>query len=160
VLLFTAQATSTQLVVAQPQKPSPLAPVVSTVKQPLSVTENVRKTVLEWSLTVLTKEVKTAPGEYKVYSTRNGIAHQLEHMLLKAPPAVQFGRLFSALGSDSNAFTSYDQLFTRHRRADKLKALVLEADRMQNALINAEQLTSEKRVVISSCRVKITQTTA
>jgi len=42
-------------------KPSPLAPVVSTVKQPLSVTENVRKTVLENGLTVLTKEVKTAP---------------------------------------------------------------------------------------------------
>jgi zinc protease len=133
------------------------------VTQPLSVTENVRKTVLENGLTVLTKEVKTAPVVsvqvwYKIGSRNeapgvNGIAHQLEHMLFKGTTSrpIQFGRLFSALGSDSNAFTSYDQTaYFGTVERDKLKALlVLEADRMQNALINAEQLTSEKRVVIS-----------
>jgi len=45
--------------------------------------------------------------------------------------------------SDSNAFC-YDQTAYFTVEQDKLKALlVLEADRMQNALINAEQLTSE-----------------
>jgi zinc protease len=83
----------------------------------------------------------------------NGIAHQLEHMLFKGTTSrpIQFGRLFSALGSDSNAFTSYDQTaYFGTVERNKLKALLtLEADRMQNALINAEQLSSEKRVVIS-----------
>lgn len=130
---------------------------------PLSVTENVRKTVLDNGLTVLTKQVKTAPVVtvqvwYKVGSRNeapgvNGIAHQLEHMMFKGTTSrpIQFGRLFSALGSESNAFTSYDQTayFGTVERG-KLRALLeLEADRMQNALINAEQLNSEKRVVIS-----------
>lgn len=130
---------------------------------PLSVTENVRKTVLDNGLTVLTKPVKTAPVVtvqvwYKIGSRNeapgvNGIAHQLEHMLFKGTTSrpIQFGRLFSALGSESNAFTSYDQTayFGTVERG-KLRALLeLEADRMQNALINAEQLESEKRVVIS-----------
>jgi zinc protease len=130
---------------------------------PLTVTENVRKIVLENGLTVLTKEVHTAPVVtvqmwYKVGSRNeepgvNGIAHQLEHMMFKGTKnrPIQFGRLFSALGSDSNAFTSYDQTaYYGTVERDKLKALlVLEADRMQNSLIDAEQLASEKRVVIS-----------
>ncbi|MBW4568497.1 MAG: insulinase family protein [Tolypothrix carrinoi HA7290-LM1] len=134
-------------------------------KKPTSrtVTENVNKTVLENGLTVLTKEVHTAPVVtvqvwYKVGSRNeepgvNGIAHQLEHMMFKGTRnrPIQFGRLFSALGSDSNAFTSYDQTaYYGTLEREKLKALlVLEADRMQNSLIDAEQLSSEKQVVIS-----------
>ncbi|MCX7597048.1 MAG: insulinase family protein, partial [Fischerella sp.] len=128
-----------------------------------SISENVSKTVLENGLTVLTKEVHSAPVVtvqvwYKVGSRNeepgvNGIAHQLEHMMFKGTKnrPIQFGRLFSALGSDSNAFTSYDQTaYYSTAERDKLNALLtLEADRMQNALINTEQLASEKRVVIS-----------
>jgi zinc protease len=130
---------------------------------PSTLTENVRKTVLENGLTVLTKEVHTAPVVtvqvwYKVGSRNeepgvNGIAHQLEHMMFKGTlnRPIQFGRLFSALGSDSNAFTSYDQTaYYGTVERNKLKALlVLEADRMQNSQIEPEQLASEKRVVIS-----------
>ncbi|BAY18274.1 peptidase M16-like protein [Anabaenopsis circularis NIES-21] len=128
-----------------------------------TITANVRKTILENGLIVLTKEVHTAPVVsvqmwYKVGSRHeapgvNGIAHQLEHMMFKGTKdrPVQFGRLFNALGSDSNAFTSYDQTaYYSTIERDKLKALlVLEADRMQNSLIEPEQLASEKRVVIS-----------
>ncbi|MCC5648788.1 insulinase family protein [Nostoc sp. XA013] len=130
---------------------------------PSTLTENVRKTVLENGLTILTKEVHTAPVVtaqvwYKVGSRNeepgvNGIAHQLEHMMFKGTKnrPIQFGRLFSALGSDSNAFTSYDQTaYYGTVERNKLKALlVLEADRMQNSQIQPEQLASEKRVVIS-----------
>jgi len=128
-----------------------------------TLTENVHKTVLENGLTVLIKEVHTAPVVtvqvwYKVGSRNeepgvNGIAHQLEHMMFKGTlnRPIQFGRLFSALGSDSNAFTSYDQTaYYGTVERNKLKALlVLEADRMQNSQIEPEQLASEKRVVIS-----------
>ncbi|MEH2384378.1 MAG: pitrilysin family protein [Nostoc sp.] len=130
---------------------------------PSTLTENVRKTVLENGLTILTKEVHTAPVVtvqvwYQVGSRNeepgvNGIAHQLEHMMFKGTKnrPIQFGRLFSALGSDSNAFTSYDQTaYYGTVERNKLKALlVLEADRMQNSQIEPEQLASEKRVVIS-----------
>ncbi len=130
---------------------------------PPTITQNVQKTVLENGLTVLTKEVPTAPVVtvqvwYRVGSRNeapgvNGIAHQLEHLMFKGTQArpIQFGRLFSALGSESNAFTSYDQTaYFGTVERDKLNALLtLEADRMQNAVISDEHLTSEKRVVIS-----------
>ncbi|AFY46013.1 putative Zn-dependent peptidase [Nostoc sp. PCC 7524] len=129
----------------------------------LSFTQGVQKTVLDNGLTVLTKEVHTAPVVsvqvwYKVGSRNevkgeNGISHQLEHLMFKGTKdrPVQFGRLFSALGSQFNAFTSYDETaYFGTVEQDKLEALLtLEADRMANALIESEQLTSEKRVVIS-----------
>lgn len=128
-----------------------------------TVNGNVRKTVLENGLTVITKEAHTAPVVtvqvwYKVGSRNeesgvNGIAHQLEHMMFKGTTnrPVQFGRLFSALGSDSNAFTSFDQTayYATAERKQLKSLLVLEADRMQNSLVGTEQLASEKRVVIS-----------
>ncbi|WP_414589456.1 M16 family metallopeptidase [Scytonema sp. PCC 10023] len=125
--------------------------------------ENVGKTVLDNGLTVLTREVHSNPVVtvqvwYKVGSRNeepglNGIAHQLEHMMFKGTKnrPIQFGRLLSALGSDSNAFTSYDQTaYYNTAERDKLTALLeLEADRMQNAVIDSVELASEKRVVIS-----------
>lgn len=128
-----------------------------------TLTRGVQKTVLENGLTVLTKEIHTAPVVsvqvwYRVGSRNeeagvNGISHQLEHLLFKGTQSrpIQFGRLFSALGSASNAFTSYDMTaYFGTVSSDKLEALlVLEADRMRHALIDDEQLESEKRVVIS-----------
>ncbi|WP_026082429.1 M16 family metallopeptidase [Mastigocladopsis repens] len=137
--------------------------IVSKKTEPLLLTENVRKTVLNNGLAVLTKEVHSSPVVtvqvwYKVGSRNeepglNGIAHQLEHMMFKGTKnrPIQFGRLLSALGSDSNAFTSYDQTaYYNTAERDKLTALLeLEADRMQNALIDSVGLAGEKRVVIS-----------
>lgn len=129
----------------------------------VSFTQGVQKTVLDNGLTVLTKEVHTAPVVsvqvwYKVGSRNevkgeNGLSHQLEHLMFKGTTArpVQFGRLFSALGSQFNAFTSYDETaYFGTVQRDRLEALLtLEADRMENSLIGTEQLKSEKRVVIS-----------
>ncbi len=129
----------------------------------LSLTQGVKKTVLANGLTVLTKEVHTAPVVsvqvwYRVGSRNevpgiNGLSHQLEHLLFKGTQArpIQFGRLFSALGSESNAFTSYDETayFGTVERSKLGALMTLEADRMQNTIIGPEQLKSEKRVVIS-----------
>lgn len=138
--------------------PTAVAPVSA-----VSFIQGVQKTVLDNGLTVLTKEVHTAPVVsvqvwYKVGSRNevkgeNGISHQLEHLMFKGTTdrPVQFGRLFSALGSQFNAFTSYDETaYFGTVQRDKLEALLtLEADRMENSLVGPEQLTSEKRVVIS-----------
>jgi zinc protease len=128
-----------------------------------TLTRGVQKTVLDNGLTILTKEIHTAPvvsvqvwycvGSRNEEAGVNGISHQLEHLLFKGTRSrpIQFGRLFSALGSASNAFTSYDMTaYFGTVSSDKLEALlVLEADRMRHALIDDEQLESEKRVVIS-----------
>ncbi|WP_239651780.1 insulinase family protein [Neosynechococcus sphagnicola] len=128
-----------------------------------SLTQGVQHSRLPNGLTVLTKEVHTAPVVtvqvwYQVGSQHeprgwNGISHQLEHLLFKGTRnrPIQFGRLFSALGSDSNAFTSYDQTayFGTVERTQLRTLLVLEADRMQHTLIDSERLASEQRVVIS-----------
>lgn len=167
IVLFSGQPASTQTLPATApgklSKPIAASPTQPSSDSALSLTQDVRKTVLENGLTVLTKEVNTAPVVtvqvwYRVGSRDetpgiNGIAHQLEHLMFKGTKdrPIQFGRFFSALGSESNAFTSYDQTaYFGTVEQDKLKALlVLEADRMMNSIIGEKELTSEKRVVIS-----------
>jgi zinc protease len=138
---------------------APTAPA----KNPPTLTATVRKTTLANGMTILTKEVHNAPVVtvqvwYKIGSRDeatgvNGIAHQLEHMLFKGTKErpIQFGRLFAALGSNFNAFTSYDQTayFGTVEKNKLTSLLTLEADRMQNSTIDTEKLTGEKRVVIS-----------
>ncbi|NET02354.1 MAG: insulinase family protein [Sphaerospermopsis sp. SIO1G1] len=133
------------------------------IKDSINITNNLQKTVLENGLTVLTKEVHhtpvvTAQIWYEVGSIyespgMNGITHQLEHMMFKGTKLrpIQFYKLFSALGSNHNGFTSYEQTAYYHTaEKDKLPALLeLEADRMENLLIDGQQLSSEKQVVIS-----------
>ena len=168
--IITAEATVAADVIKKPlaqplgtriAKPSK-APTVPT-KNPATLTANVKKTVLANGLTILSKEVHSAPVVtvqvwYKIGSRDeatgvNGIAHQLEHMLFKGTKdrPVQFGRLFAALGSNFNAFTSYDQTayFGTVEKNKLTSLLTLEADRMQNSTIDTEKLTGEKRVVIS-----------
>lgn len=129
----------------------------------LSITAGVQKTVLDNGLTVITKEIHTAPvvsvqvwyrvGARNETAGQNGISHQLEHLMFKGTQArpIQFGRFFSALGSQFNAFTSYDETaYFNTVESDKLNAvLVLEADRMANTVIDSPQLQSEQKVVIS-----------
>lgn len=128
-----------------------------------ALSQDVQKSVLANGLTVLLKVVPTAPVVtvqvwYQVGSCHepqgwNGLSHQLEHLMFKGTQTrpIQFGRLFSALGSDSNAFTSYEQTaYFNTAEAEKLSVLLaLEADRMTQIQIEAEALASEKGVVIS-----------
>ncbi len=161
----TESRSATEIAKQPVTKPSK-APTVPTDKPaalPTTLTTNVKKTVLANGLTVLTKEVRSAPvltvqvwyniGSRNEAPGVNGIAHQLEHMLFKGTKdrPIQFGRLFAALGSSSNAFTSYDQTaYYGTVEKNKLTSLLtLEADRMQNATIDAEKLAGEKKVVIS-----------
>ena len=137
--------------------------VSATATPATNLTQGVQKVVLENGLVVLTKSIKTAPVVcvqiwYRV-GARNeprhlcGISHQLEHLMFKGTKTrpVQFGRLFSAIGSASNAFTSYDMTaYYGTARRDQLETLLtLEADRMMNTVINEESFQSERRVVIS-----------
>ncbi len=155
LLLSVVPFSETLLQAATPTAVTPVSGV--------ALTQGVQKTLLDNGLTVLTKEVHTTPVVsvqvwYKVGSRNevkgeSGISHQLEHLMFKGTTErpVQFGRLFSALGSQFNAFTSYDEtVYFGTVQRDKLQALLtLEADRMKNALVGSDQLQSEKRVVVS-----------
>lgn len=123
----------------------------------------VYKGILRNGLTVLLREVHTTPvvsvqvwyqvGVRNESTELNGISHQLEHLMFKGTRQrpIQFGQLFSALGSQSDAFTSYDHTaYINTAARHNLEALLmLEADRMQQLQINQAALTREKQVVIS-----------
>ncbi len=163
VVAETIVAQTTKKPIVQPSKAPTVPAKTSAPPATDKLTGNVKKTVLANGMTVLTKEVRSAPVVtvqvfYKIGSRDeapgvNGIAHQLEHMLFKGTKdrPVQFGRLFAALGSNFNAFTSYDQTayFGTAEKNKLTSLLTLEADRMQNSTIDTEKLTGEKRVVIS-----------
>ena len=88
-----------------------------------------------------------------------GIAHFLEHMMFKGTPTrgpKQFARLVEENGGQDNAFTSQDVTsYFVDIAADKLDLVIeLEADRMQNLLLTAKQIASEREVVIEERRTR------
>src|SRR2546428_8031373 len=88
-----------------------------------------------------------------------GIAHFLEHMMFKGTPAHgrgQFARLVEQNGGQDNAFTSQDvTAYFVDIVADKLDlVLELDADRMQNLLLDPKQIDSERQVVLEEWRTR------
>ena len=94
---------------------------------------------------------------YKVGSVdepidQTGLSHALEHMMFKGTAKVPNGelsRIVSKFGGSQNAFTSnhftgYYQLYPANRLA---LALELEADRMKNLILTAEDFTPEMQVI-------------
>ncbi len=115
-------------------------------------------------LTVLTKEVHTAPVVYfsiwyKVGSVneqlgQSGMSHLLEHMMFKGTKTRQPGQISALLqnnGAEFNATTSFDRTnYFETLASDRLElAMQLEADRMQNSLFDPAQHHKEMSVVRS-----------
>ena len=88
-----------------------------------------------------------------------GIAHFLEHMMFKGTPTYgprQFARLVEQNGGQDNAFTSQDVTsYFVNIAADRLDLVIeLEADRMQNLLLDPKEIESERQVVIEERRTR------
>jgi zinc protease len=88
-----------------------------------------------------------------------GIAHFLEHMMFKGTPRHgprEFARLVEANGGNDNAFTSQDVTsYFVNIAADRLDLVIdLEADRMQNLLLDPKDIESEREVVIEERRTR------
>ena len=130
-------------------------------------TEDVRRTVLDNGLVVLTKEVHTSPIVtsmiwYRVGSRNEelghtGKSHFLEHMLFKGTDRFKKGQidlLTLKNGGGNNAFTSHD--FTAYYfnfASDRWDvALEIEADRMVNCTFEPDEFESEKKVVIEELK--------
>jgi zinc protease len=130
-------------------------------------TEDVRRTVLDNGLVVLTKEVHTSPIVtsmiwYRVGSRneelgQTGKSHFLEHMLFKGTDRFKKGEIDLITlknGGGNNAFTSHD--FTAYYfnfASDRWEiALEIEADRMVNCAFEPEEFEAEKKVVIEELK--------
>ncbi len=88
-----------------------------------------------------------------------GIAHFLEHLMFKGTPTYgrgQFARLVEQNGGQDNAFTSQDVTsYFVNIAADRLDLVIeLEADRMQNLLLDSKEIDSERQVVIEERRTR------
>ena len=128
------------------------------------MTEALTQTTLSNGLKVLLKEVHTAPiisswlwyrvGSRDEIQGRTGVSHWVEHMQFKGTdqfPANLLDKAISREGGTWNAFTYMDwTAYFETMPADKIDlALRLEADRMSNSRFLAEEVDSERTVIIS-----------
>ena len=126
--------------------------------------DNLTQTTLSNGLKVLLKEVHTAPiisswlwyrvGSRDEVPGHTGVSHWVEHMQFKGTeqfPANELDRSISREGGSWNAFTYIDwTAYFETMPADKIDlALRLEADRMSNSRFLAEEVASERTVIIS-----------
>lgn len=115
-------------------------------------------------LQVILKPVHTAPvvshwiwyrvGGRNEYPGKTGISHWVEHMMFKGTPTFPKGSIMLEVnrnGGVLNGFTSQDYTaYFETLPADRLDlALRIESDRMANSLIDADEVTSERTVIIS-----------
>ncbi len=88
-----------------------------------------------------------------------GISHVLEHMMFKGTPAHpsgEFSRIIAENGGRENAFTGadYTAYFQQLEKSRLGIAFELEADRMQNLLLDEKEFAKEIRVVMEERRLR------
>jgi zinc protease len=126
--------------------------------------ENLTTTHLSNGLPVLIKESHVAPVAsfwifYRVGSRNElpgmtGISHWLEHMLFKGSerfPRGEFDKAIARAGGMANGMTAQDwTTYFETLPAERIDlALAFEADRMVNTVIEAEEVESERSVILS-----------
>ena len=135
-------------------------------------TADVRRTVLDNGLVVLTRESHRSPtvtsmiwyrvGAADEVAGHTGSSHFLEHMLFKGTE--RYGKGIIDLvtmrnGGSNNAFTSYD--FTAYYfsfASDRWQtALDIEADRMVHTIFDPAEFEAEKNVVIEELKSGLDQ---
>ena len=91
---------------------------------------------------------------------KGGIAHLLEHLMFRGTKRVkgqEFNRIAEQNGMESNAFTSQD-VTAYHQFVDISRlelAMFLEADRMQNLVINDSDFITERNIVFQERKQRI-----
>ena len=127
-------------------------------------TDKVTKTRLSNGLTVLLKEVHTAPlisfwiwyrvGSRNELPGQTGISHWVEHMMFKGTKRFPGDMADKAIARDGGVFNAMTWIdFTAYYAtmpADKIDfVLRLESDRMGRALFPPKEVASERTVIIS-----------
>ena len=124
----------------------------------------IRRVVLDNGLIVLLREMHHAPVAsfwvwYRVGSRNEragttGISHWTEHMLFKGTPTYPQGEFDKAVAREGGVFNGMTWIdFTTYFEtlpSDRIDlALRVEADRMTNAVFDAEETELERTVIIS-----------
>jgi zinc protease len=124
---------------------------------------------LDNGLRVLVKEDRRAPvvvtmvwyraGSMDEVTGSTGVAHVLEHMMFKGTGKLapgEFSRVIARAGGRDNAFTNRDYTaYYQQLHKSKLDlALELEADRMRNLTLSADEFSREIRVVMEERRLR------
>ncbi|MEE2779718.1 MAG: pitrilysin family protein [Myxococcota bacterium] len=91
---------------------------------------------------------------------RTGMAHLFEHMMFKATSnhgEGEFDRIMEQHGAETNAATWEDWTYYRQKLPSGNLDLVcgLEADRMENLILDHDQLESEREVVINERLLRV-----
>jgi len=122
-----------------------------------------RRTKLDSGITVVTErmdEVRSVStgfwfdvGSRDEPDTIAGTSHFLEHLLFKGTPrrsAKDIADAFDAVGGDINAFTGkeYTCYYNRVLDDDLSMALDILSDMVRNSVIDAEELGSERKVIL------------
>ncbi|WP_051396137.1 pitrilysin family protein [Ignatzschineria larvae DSM 13226] len=133
----------------------------------IATVDQTHETVLDNGLKVLVREDHRSPVVttmiwYKVGSVDEprglgGISHMLEHMMFKGTDTLgpnEHSTIVANLGGRDNAFTStdYTAYFESLPAWELETALKLEADRMENLELRAEDFTPERLVVAEERR--------
>ena len=135
----------------------------------ISSADGVHEYKLNNGMKIIIKEDHRAPVVvsqvwYKVgssyeYGGITGASHVLEHMMFKGTQKHgpnEFSRIISANGGRENAFTGqdYTAYFQQLEKSRLAISFELEADRMQNLLLDPEEMAKEVKVVMEERRMR------
>ena len=91
---------------------------------------------------------------------KSGVAHLLEHLMFKGTPKFpdgEFSKRVAQHGGQENAFTTYD--YTGYHQtvaSDRLEMVMeMEADRMTNLVLDADDVATERAVVLEERNQRI-----
>jgi zinc protease len=136
---------------------------------PVSAAETVYERTLDNGLKVLVKPDRRAPilisqvwykvGSSYEYGGVTGVSHLLEHMMFKGTERLapgEFSRIIAENGGEENAFTGRDYTaYFQSLANDRLEvAFELEAERMRNLTLDAEEFAKELEVVKEERRTR------
>ncbi|MBI4654783.1 MAG: insulinase family protein [Nitrospirae bacterium] len=90
---------------------------------------------------------------------KTGLSHLLEHMMFKGTPkygAKTFSRIIQRVGGIDNAGTNKDYVFYYQKLAPEHLhlSIELEADRMQNLILDPKETLSERDVIMEERRLR------
>ncbi|HEY5604111.1 MAG TPA: pitrilysin family protein [Gammaproteobacteria bacterium] len=124
---------------------------------------------LDNGLKILVKQDSRAPivvsqiwykaGSSYEQNGSTGVAHVLEHMMFKGTDKYapnEFSRIIAENGGSENAFTGkdYTAYFQQLEKSRLPIAMELEADRMTNLNLNAEEFSKEIQVIMEERRMR------
>ncbi|MBI4691796.1 MAG: insulinase family protein [Nitrospirae bacterium] len=90
---------------------------------------------------------------------KSGLSHLLEHMMFKGTPkygSKEFSKIVQKDGGVDNAFTTKDYtMYYQTLASDRIGLSIdLEADRMQNLMLDSKEVTAERSVVMEERRMR------